>query len=121
MEYTPNAAATRTTTPATAPAVTPSLCFFAISTAELLVVVPGVCPDTGVGGTGVADIAADEPDDADPEAASWELDREPPPLAPSCATATVPELDPKLTAGRWRDSVARFNRLRSARISAAPW
>src|ERR1035441_1365859 len=43
MEYTPNPAATRTTTAATAPAVTPSLCFFAMSTAELLV----VCPDVG--------------------------------------------------------------------------
>src|SRR5208282_5122394 len=69
MEYTPNPAATRTTRATIAPAVTPTLCFFAAATAELLVVCPEVVPEAGaeLSAESLAMAAVLMADDADPD------------------------------------------------------
>ena len=101
----PKAAASRTARAAIVPIATPNLCLFAASKAELLA--------AGAGRVALDEVTAADrfaDDDAAPRGGCVIS------CAPlSAATASDAELAP-----RWRDSVSRFSRFRSARISAAP-
>src|SRR5208282_478583 len=118
MEYTPNPAASKRTTATRAPAVTPSLCLFATSTAELLVGPEACAAGAGIVAATLANtLPDDDPDTAAPDDPGADTVCCAPDCGPlSCTVGTVVELD----EGRWRESVSRFSRFRSARISAAP-
>src|SRR5579863_5918311 len=97
-EYAPNPAAPKINSTAIVPTVTANLCFLAAAIAELLVVCPEIC----AGFVGIAGVLADDGTDTDACAIDCEL--------LSGAAATDPEL-----VVRWRESVSRFSRFRSAR------